>query len=201
MAYLEPWHHAPRLVSMARDPASAPLAFQEALRSLARARTRGDVALTETPAPSRIAPYAAAIDGHLTVSDAEASGRFVLLHDPDGQDAWQGVFRVVALVKAQIDVEVGADDLWAQAAWSWLDEALGPVPHRASGGTVTKTVNESFGELASRPSEVQVEMRVSWTPLDTDLGPHIAAWTELMASCAGVPPVPEGVTVLPGGDR
>ncbi|MDN4481601.1 DUF3000 domain-containing protein [Demequina muriae] len=186
---------------MARDLASAPPAFQEALRSLAHARTRRDVVLTETPAPSRIAPFAAAIDGHLTARDAEASGRFVVLHDPEGQDAWEGVFRVVALVKAQVDAEVGADDLWAQAAWSWLDDALQTVPHRASGGTVTKTVNESFGELATRPSEVQVELRVSWTPTDTDLGPHIAAWTELMASCAGVPPVPEGVTALPGGDR
>ena len=186
---------------MARDLASAPPAFQEALRSIRHARVRGDVALVETPAPTRIAPYAAAIDGHVTVEGAEASGRFVVLHDPEGQDPWEGVFRVVALVKAQVEPEVGADDLWAEVAWSWLDDALAGVAHHSRGGTVTKTINESFGEMASRPSEVQVELRVSWTPVDSDLGPHIRAWVTLMASCAGVPPLPEGVSMLPGAER
>ncbi len=183
---------------MARDPASTPPAFQEALRSLGHARTRADVALTETPAPSRIAPYAVAIDGQITDPESHASGRFVLLYDPEAPDAWQGQFRVVALVKAQVEAEIGADDMWSQVAWSWVSEALADIPHRASGGTVTKTVNESFGELATRGDEVHVEMRVSWTPLDSDIGPHIAAWTELLATCAGVPPVPEGVTLLHG---
>lgn len=181
---------------MARDLASAPLAFQEALRSLAHARTRADVTLTETPAPSRIAPYAVAVDGEVQSAEGSASGRFVLLYDPDTPAQWQGSFRVIALVKAEVEPEVGGDDMWSQVAWSWLEEALETIEYRASGGTVTKTINESFGELSTRPPSVQVEMRVSWTPLDSDLGPHIAAWTELLATCAGVPPVPEGVTLL-----
>ena len=186
---------------MARDLASAPLAFQEALRSLGRARTRADVALTETSAPARIAPYAAAIDGEVDAEDGEATGRFVLLHDPSAPAEWEGEFRVIALVKAQVEAEVGSDDMWSQVAWSWLQEALADIEHRAAGGTVTKIVNESFGALESRPSDVHVEMRVSWTPLDSDIGPHIAAWTELLATCAGVPPVPEGVTLLQGANN
>lgn len=186
---------------MARDLASAPLAFQQALRSLSHARTRADVALTETPAPGRIAPYAAAIDGEINTDEGEATGRFVLLHDPSAPAEWEGAFRVVALVKAQVEQEVGSDEMWSQVAWSWLEEALAGIEHRAAGGSVTKIVNESFGALESRPSDVHVEMRVSWTPLDSDIGPHIAAWTELLATCAGVPPVPEGVTLLQGANN
>ena len=183
---------------MASDHASAPPLFQEVLRSLQHARTRGDVALVETPAPSRIAPFAVAIQGEVTAADAQASGRFVVLHDPDGQEAWQGVLRIVALVKAEVEDEVGVDDMWSEVAWSWLGEALDGVPHHARGGTVTKVVSRSYGELESRPSQVQVELRVSWTPEDADLEPHIAAWTDLLATCAGVPPLPEGVSMLPG---
>lgn len=186
---------------MARDLGSAPLAFQEALRSLTHARTRADVTLTETPAPARIAPYAAAIDGVIDVPDGYASGRFVLLHDPNSPAEWEGSFRIIALVKAEVDVEVGSDEMWSQVAWSWLEEALDGLEHRARGGTVTKTVNESFGALQARPSDVHVEMRVSWTPLSSHIGPHIAAWTELLATCAGVPPVPEGVTLLQGANK
>jgi hypothetical protein len=181
---------------MAHERSAAPPAFKEALDSLARARTRHDISLTETPAPSRIAPFAVAINGE--TADGEASGRFVVLHDPDGQDAWDGTFRVVALVKANVEPEIGTDDMWADVAWSWLADALDGLPHHSAGGTVTKTVSRSFGALGDRPDEVVVEMRVSWTPESTDMEPHIVAWTELIAFSAGIPPAPEGVAVLHG---
>ncbi|MCR6713269.1 MAG: DUF3000 domain-containing protein [Demequina sp.] len=179
---------------MAQDATAAPPAFQEALASLATARTRRDVMLVETPAPHRIAPFAIAINGEI----ADATGRFVLLHDPDGQAAWAGTFRVVALVKAVVEAEVGSDDMWADVAWSWLADALDGVAHHSEGGTVTKTVSRSFGSLAERHDEVTVEIRVSWTPETTDMEPHIVAWTELMAFSAGIPPTPDGVAVLHG---
>ncbi|WP_084126636.1 DUF3000 domain-containing protein [Demequina sp. NBRC 110054] len=184
---------------MAPDLASAPPAFQEALRSIADARIRADVRVSESPAPTRIAPYAAAIDGEVLGEGVEGTGRFVLLHDPEGQETWDGTLRVVALVKALADAEVGADDIWADVAWSRLEEALEDVPHRHRGGTVTKVVSRSYGDLDERPDEVRVELRASWTPEDSRIGPHVQAWTELLASCSGLPPVPEGVTLLPGG--
>lgn len=178
---------------------AVPAAFREALLSLQRAHTRRDVRLVETPAPSRIAPYAVAINGTVLPEHLETTGRLVVLHDPAGQDAWDGTFRVIALVQAQVDAEVGRDDLWADAAWSWLDEALTGVEHGQMGGTVTKVVSRSFGQLAEREDTVSVELRVSWTPTSSDLEPHVRAWTELLAMCAGVPPAPEGIAVLPGG--
>jgi len=178
---------------------AVPAAFREALLSLQRAQTRRDVRLVETPAPSRIAPYAVAVNGTVLPEHLETTGRFVVLHDPAGQDAWDGTFRVVALVQAQVDSEVGRDDLWADAAWSWLDEALADVDYTQLGGTVTKVVSRSFGQLAEKDDTVSVELRVSWTPTSANLEPHVRAWSELLAMCAGVPPVPEGITVLPGG--
>ncbi len=183
---------------MARDLTQAPADFRAALLSLRDAPTHDAVSLTEVPAPGRIAPYAAAISGEVETDGFDASGRFVVLHDPDGQPAWQGTMRVIALVKAVVEPEVGRDELWGEVAWSWLSESLDGVPHRALGGTVTKVSSASFGELAERPEEVAIELRASWTPTTTDLAPHIAAWTELMAACAGVPPTPEGVRTLPG---
>jgi hypothetical protein len=29
-----------------------------------------------------------------------------------------------------------------------------------------------------------------------DLGPHVLAWTDLLCTVAGLPPLPEGVTAL-----
>jgi hypothetical protein len=177
----------------------APQDFQHVLRSIQDARVRSDVALVEAPAPGRIAPFAVAINGEIVGHpDLEGSGRFVVLFDPGGQDAWEGTVRIVALVKAVTDAEVGADDMWAEVAWSWISDALAELPHRALGGTVTKVTDRSFGSLKDHDDAVRVEVRVSWTPLDADIAPHLRAWTDLMAACAGVPPLPEGVTMLPG---
>jgi len=177
----------------------APEAFRAALASLASAPTRAEVRLVETPAPSRVAPFAAAINGTVMPEDTETTGRFILLHDPAGPDAWDGDFRIVTLVRARVETEVGGDDLWADVAWSWLTDSLAGIPHRELGGTVTKVVNRSFGQLAGREDAVTVEMRISWTPDGPHIAPHIVAWTELLTMCAGIPPVPEGVAVLPGG--
>lgn len=184
---------------MNHDSSEVPQVFKEVLRGIRRANVRGDVVLVEAPAPTRIAPYAVALDGEIVI-DAEvaASGRFVVLHDPAGQEAWDGTLRVVALVKAEVEPEVGTDELWGQVAWSWIDDALAGVPHAALGGTVTRITNEAFGDLAERGRTVVVEMRISWTPEDANITPHLEAWANLLASCAGVPPLPDGVTMLPG---
>src|SRR5690606_23109842 len=179
------------------DPAEAPPRFREALASLGAARTRPEVRLVETPAPARIAPYAVAINGTVLPEDLDTTGRFVLLHEPGGHDAWEGDLRVVALVKARVEPEIGADDAWADAAWSWISDALDGVPHHGLGGTVTKIINRSFGNLDVREDEVSVEMRGSWTPEASAAGAHSVACAELLASCARVPPAPAGRPVPP----
>lgn len=183
--------------------ADVPPDFVEALHALGSRRLRAEVRLTEVPAPARIAPYAVALSAevleHVEGPEPEgepASGRFVLLHDPEGQEAWQGAFRVVTLVRAALDPEVGADPLLCEAAWSWVDDALEATGHHALGGTVTRVVSQSFGALSERPGEVEVEIRASWTP-DSELGDHLVAWSSVLCTAAGLPPLPDGVAALP----
>ena len=177
-----------------------PPPFVSALHALRDRRLRSEVRLTEVPAPARIAPYSVALSAEIigTSDDVElASGRFVLLHDPAGQEAWDGTFRAVTLVRATLEAELGADPLLCEAAWSWVDEALesAGAPFHALGGTVTRVVSQSFGALSERPAQVEVEIRASWSP-QGDLGEHLEAWSTVLCTAAGLPPLPEGVAAI-----
>lgn len=181
-------------------PGAAPDAFGRAVASLRTARPRSEVVLTEVPAPQRIAPFAAALTADVVVGDDElATGRFVLLHDPAGQDAWEGTFRVVTFVRAALEPELGADAMLGQVGWTWLEDALADAGAHAvaRGGTVTRVLSESFAGLADRPATVEIEIRASWTPVDDDLAAHLRGWTDLLCTVAGLPPLPEGVVALP----
>ncbi|MCV2396322.1 DUF3000 domain-containing protein [Actinotalea sp. M2MS4P-6] len=176
----------------------APHPFLQALHALRERRLRAEVRLTEVPAPARIAPYAVALSAEVDPErsgDELASGRFVLLHDPAGQEAWDGTFRVVTLTRATLEAELAADPLLCEAAWSWVTDALVGTPYHSLGGTVTRVVSQSFGALDDRPDQVEVEIRASWTP-DDDAGSHLQAWSTLLCTAAGLPPLPDGVTAL-----
>src|SRR5215472_13525169 len=61
---------------------------------------REDIAFEDTPAPKRLAPYAVALGATAHREGTEVgSGRHVLLYDPEGQEGWTGVFRLVAYVR------------------------------------------------------------------------------------------------------
>ena len=180
-----------------------PFEFQQALDSLAQRRLRPEVTLTEVPAPARLAPYAAALLGevlHPTIPDELlASGRFVLLYDPAGQDVWKGRFRVVTYVRADVELDVAADEAVADVAWSWLADAklAAGAACVADGGTVTRVLSHTYGALAPNPDEVVLEIRASWTPLDSPAGNHLQAWADLLTTLAGLPPLADGVAMLP----
>ena len=163
------------------------------------ARLRPEVFCEEMPAPQRIAPFSAALSADVTVSGEEVgTGRLVLLYDPDGNDAWEGTFRCVAYVRADIDPEMANDPLLGAVGWSWLVDALNSheAGFHATSGTVTKVSSESFGGMSDESPAAQLEIRVSWTP-EGDVQAHVEAWGELLCTAAGLPPVPEGVTSLP----
>ena len=184
----------------ARQQADVPEAFRRVLRELRDLPVRSEVSLEETPAPSRLAPHAVALTGEVTVGGAElASGRLVVLHDPAGLDAWQGRFRVVAFVRAQVEPEIAGDPLLPEVGWSWLTDALTArgAGHVAPSGTVTRVVSESFGTMAGRDGAGEIEMRASWTPLGDSLAAHASAWVDLMCTAAGLPPLPDGVVAMP----
>lgn len=151
------------------------------------------------PAPQRIAPFAFALSADVSVDTEDiGTGRLVLLHDPAGNDAWEGTFRFVAYARAEIDPEIANDPLAGEVAWTWLTEALAAhsAEYAAPSGTVTKVASESFGGMVEDATTAQLEVRASWTPLG-DITAHVQAWGQLMCTASGLPPVPEGVTSLP----
>jgi hypothetical protein len=192
-----------------QDPAEGPEAFRRAVAALRGARLRPEIVLQEAPAPQRLAPWAVALTADVIADDADddaedlATGRFVVLHDPDGHETWDGEFRIVTFARASVEPDVASDPMLPSVGWSWLIEALEGrgAPYASPSGTVTRVSSESFGSLTDRPPSAEVEVRASWTALDPDLTPHLEAWGELLASTAGLPPVAPGVVALPRARR
>ncbi len=128
-----------------------------------------------------------------------ATGRFILLHDPDGSPLWDGTFRVVTYIRAQLEADIGNDAMLGSVAWTWLVEALEThnAPYRAAGGTATRILSESYGTLSDRQDSIDIELRASWTPASADVRSHLEAWSDMVCTFAGLPPLPDGVSALP----
>ncbi len=188
-----------------RSDGAPPAVFQAAVEGMRSAVLRPELFCEEMPAPQRIAPFAAALSADVTVDDLElGTGRIILLHDPAGNDAWEGTFRCVAYVRADIEPEAVSEEMLADVGWSWLTEALDAhgASYGSPSGTVTVVATTSFGAMADEGRTAQVEIRASWTPLTDLMGaldsiPHVEAWGELMCTAAGLEPLPEGVTAMP----
>jgi hypothetical protein len=178
--------------------------FRRAAESLRVTPVRTEVVLEETPAPQRLAPHSVAFTADVIVEGAElATGRLVLLHDPAGHDGWQGTFRLVTYVRAEMEPEIAGDPLLPGVGWAWLTEALAArgAAYLAPGGTVTRVTSESFGAMADHPPSAQIEVRASWTPAVDRAAPtlaaHLEGWCELLCTAAGLPPFVPGVVAIP----
>lgn len=180
----------------ARD-ARLPAEFSDAVATLRTVRARPEIILEEISPPQRLAPYSYALGADVTLRDLDiGTGRLVVLYDPDGQDGWDGVLRVVGFLTAESEPALATDDLFAEVGWSWLVEALDRrgAEHTALGGTVTSTFSTRFGDIAGPQHTVDVEVRCSWTARSSDLAPHLEAWLDLVGSACGLPP--PGVRML-----
>lgn len=176
--------------------------FDEAVNALLSLPWRPELAVEEIPAPQRIAPYAVAIAADVEVGDDElGNGRLVLLHDPDGNPAWDGTFRCVTFARSVVDPEMAIDPLLGEVGWSWLTDALQArdAAYTAPSGTVTAVSSKSFGSMEGDPDKAEVEIRASWTPLlatGAGIVPHVLAWQDLLCMVAGLPLLPDGVVAL-----
>lgn len=202
------------------DPNSPPPLFRRAVASLDSVAPRPELVVRPLEAPPRLAPFSWATsveadighrgDGTDDLDEPDTSGRLILLHDPDGQDRWQGSFRLVCFVQARLEPGQLGDDMLPRIGWSWLTDALehAGAGFTALGGTVTQTSSVRFGGLRQdglpesgdgregppredHPREDDVELRASWTPTesDADLARHAVAFGSLVATAAGLPPV------------
>ena len=185
------------------DATTAPAAFRRAVDALSGVRPRPELVVSPLDAPPRLAPFtwAMSIEADAARRPGEAldepdtSGRLILLHDPAGQDAWQGTFRLVCFVQARLEPEQLGDEMLPLVAWSWLTEALEHcgAGYVALGGTVTQTSSVRFGDIAGRTGsslgrDDDVELRASWTPTDELMHHHATAFHALVATAAGLPP-------------
>src|SRR5580693_7133457 len=188
----------------AASPAEAMFAAAvAAFREGRDAQTDRDFSFEDVPAPKRLAPYASAIAATVERDGADVAwGRLVLLYDPDGQEGWGGVFRLVAYIRADVEPEIAADPLLGEVGWSWLSEALDThVPgYAVPSGTVTRVITEGFGAKRDELPLTGFELRASWSPtgpgnraddneLDAlDLSAHISAWCDCLSAAAGLEP-------------
>lgn len=190
------------------------------MQSLDAAVVRPEIEVGSIRPPQRLAPFSYALgvevspqadDPALAPADGagNAFGRLVLLYDPAGQDAWNGTFRLVAFIQAEVEADLANDPLLPEVAWEWLTEALG-VPRGSTestpaegsdtpavlalGGTVTATTSVRYGDIAGPPRAHQLELRASWTASSPALAGHLEAFCEVLASAAGLPPT--GVATL-----
>lgn len=174
------------------------------------AAVRPEIELGPIRPPQRLAPFSYALGAEVkrdeapvlgdgtapAVGPCDAFGRLILLHDPDGADAWDGTMRLVAFIQADLDSHEAVDPLLPEVAWSWLVEALETRSDEvtALGGTVTATSSVRYGDISGPPRAHQLELRASWTATTLALGPHVQAFCEVLEHAAGLPPA--GVTDL-----
>ncbi|MEY4279818.1 MAG: hypothetical protein RL313_81 [Actinomycetota bacterium] len=186
--------------------------FNQLVELLRTVTPRDEILLEEVPAPQKLATYAFAFTADVSnglLGDEEdelASGRFVILHEPGGQETWEGEFRAVTFLRADVDVAMQEDPLLPEVGWSWLLDSLTAAgcEFNAPSGTVTRVSSASFGKLSPRSDESEIEIRASWTPVITDpaqILDHILAWCNLIGEVSGLPPVEEGVASIAAARR
>ncbi len=173
-----------------------PPAFRSAVDALQAARLRPELEVEATRPPQRLAPHAYALEAAVVQDEEDlADGRLVLLHDPAGHESWHGAFRLVTLVRAELEPEMASDPLLPEVCWSWLTGALEArgLSYGEAGGTVTLAGSHYFGTLGARRPATQIEIRASWTPREgrggaPDTAAHLMAWGDLLCQIAGLPP-------------
>ena len=190
-----------------------PALFQAAVAAMNAAEVRPEIELGPIRPPQRLAPFSYALGAEVRHPDTaivperaegpegEAFGRLILLHDPDGAEAWDGTMRLVAYIQADLDSTEAVDPLLPEVAWSWLVDALDARAGQATalGGTVTATTSVRYGDISGPPRAHQLELRASWTATTPDLGVHVQAFCEVLEHAAGLPPA--GVTDLGSRSR
>ena len=187
-----------------------PAQFKAAVAAMNTVEVRSEIELGPIRPPQRLAPFSYALGAEVRHpetaivperSEGDAFGRLILLHDPDGAEAWDGTMRLVAYIQADLDSSEAVDPLLPEVAWSWLVDALGARAGQATavGGTVTATTSVRYGDISGPPRAHQLELRASWTATTPELGTHVQAFCEVLEHAAGLPPT--GVTDLGSRSR
>src|SRR5262245_47110914 len=91
-------------MSWPREQSAVPAEFAQAVRSLRGAVVRDEVQVADMRPPQQLAPWSHAVSLDVRHGGVEiAAGRLVLLYDPAGYDAWNGMMRLVGYGSAELD--------------------------------------------------------------------------------------------------
>ncbi len=133
------------------DAPTSPEPFRLAVAALLATTVRAEARVEPIRAPQRLAPWTYALSTDIIAADGEelATGRLVLLYDPDGAEAWDGELRLVVFASAEVEPDIATDPLLPEVAWNWLTSSLQDrgADHLAAGGTVTQTTSTRFGDV------------------------------------------------------
>ena len=184
-------------------PEGAPAEFLVAMESLRSATLRHELVIEQIAAPGRLAKFeiafSAQVDATATgVASDLGTGRFVLLWDESEPEPWHSRFRVITFAKSPLETNIGADEMISDVAWAWLTESLENRGAKfiAEAGTATRIISSGYGALSNQSDHAELEIRASWSPVNTDAAAHLEAWQDLVCIMSGLPNLPAGVTSL-----
>ena len=89
-----------------------PAQFREAVAAMNAAQVRREIEIGSDSTTTAFSPYSYALGAEVKRDEAEmlperfngdAFGRLILLHNPEGADAWDGTMRLVAYIQADLD--------------------------------------------------------------------------------------------------
>jgi hypothetical protein len=184
----------------------APAEFRLAVESLRAASVRDEIVLQQIDAPGKLAKHEVAFSANIDATSTDVStdlgtGRFVLLWDPEEPEPWGSRFRVITFAKSPLETDIGADEQISDIAWAWLTEALQNrhANYIAEAGTATRIISSGYGALSNQSDHAELEIRASWSPVDTNANAHLEAWQDLVCIMSGLPNLPAGVSSFASG--
>ena len=184
----------------------APAEFRLAVESLRAAEVRDELVLQQIDAPGKLAKHEVAFSANIDAASTDVAtdlgtGRFVLLWDPEEPEPWGSRFRVITFAKSPLETDIGADEQIADVAWAWLTEALQNrhANFIAEAGTATRIISSGYGALSTQSDHAELEIRASWSPVDTKANAHLEAWQDLVCIMSGLPNLPAGVSSFASG--
>lgn len=176
--------------------------FTAAVDAIRNAEIREEIHLKQIEEPEKLATHAIAFSAHIveelsTPADS-GTGRFVLLWEPEMQEAWGSRFRVVCFAKSPLETNIGADELGSDIAWAWLTDALSNrhADYGNAAGTATRIISSGYGSLATQADHAELEVRASWSPKTYEIGQHLEAWQDLVCIMSGFAHLPQGVSSI-----
>ena len=95
----------PRWSTVKAVTTAEPAQFREAVAAMNATTVRPEIELGPIRPPQRLAPFSYALGAEVRhpesaivpeQSEGDAFGRLILLHDPEGAEAWDGTMRLVA---------------------------------------------------------------------------------------------------------